>query len=347
MLPITGPFVRTQGSLTGNFYLRTSGYRQKRPYNLPTSVTSERLTLESKRFDSDNAGLYSGISANEGNLRAIAYAAAYKKLVDKLGHASIGAALATMSQSVSTIEARASQLLRFVKHLKRGNLLAAGRALGSPDVSHYKRHNLSKKISGQILEVNFGWVPLVNDLQSAFEILEGPIPIGRLRGRSATPVSTVIDTPTPYRPAYGEFLDTGSITTNYCAVTCGTDVRMTNPNLALATAMGLTDPMEVLFEITPWSFVLDWFSNASQFLTSWNDFFGYTRENSFSSTLHVRNQVLTSNRPDMYPIGRGSCVRLERSLGLPAPQFHWKPFRLPVTRAANIMSLLVQQLPRR
>lgn len=345
MLPISGPFTTSKGSLSSDFYQAVTSYRQKKPYNLPTAMTSERLELYSKSSPSDTAATFSGISPNESSLRNQAYAKAYAKLVDQLGSASLGATLATYRQSVTMIEQRASQMLRFVRHLKRGNLLAAGKALGSPDVSRYRRHNLSKKLSGQILETNFGWLPLVGDMQDAMTILESPIPIGKLRGRGNSGYVLTIDKPLKWDPPY-QYLDWGSEKSQYCGVTCGTDVRMTNPNLALATALGLTDPMEVLFEVTPWSFVLDWFSNASQFLTSWNDFFGYSLENSFSTTIHIRFTKMYSNTQAYPAIGRGSSVRVSRSLGLPQPSFHLKPFRLPVVRAANIMSLLVQQLPR-
>lgn len=113
-------------------------------------------------------------------------------------------------------------------------------------------------LAGQILEVEFGWLPLYQDLKAA--------------------LSTVCEHGVPDRYVKGVGLSTWdetqvlpNKTTNWMGVSratyCAT-VQISNPNLWLANRMGLINLPGIVWDLVPWSFVANMFGNFNQLVGS-------------------------------------------------------------------------------
>lgn len=126
---------------------------------------------------------------------------------------------------------------------------------------------------------------------------------------------------------------------------------VTNPNSFLANQLGLLNPASVLWEITPWSFVFDYFVNVSDFLSSFTDTVGIRLENASRTCMITRNATsitynTTSNNYALPGFG-GKVVDVVRTPGITGPTLSLRPpWRMSVSRAATSVALLLQQLGR-
>jgi len=254
---------------------------------------------------------------------------------------------------------RLNQLARFTQALKQKKFGKAVEILITPTEPQFRRqtsrvnpdvtflrekvkgkHFAAKSFSSQWLELHFGIVPLMEDIHNAMEFLSSAhFGERQVKGSSSREVGWV----------------KGSLTAPYSQVTwyygfarCryGGTVRITNPNAALASSLGLINPVSVAAELVPWSFVLDWFSNASQFLNAWSEFVGMEITNAYST----RSTRLGWNyRWNTYGFtGMGTSSVVKRTPGFAPPGFTIKPSafsKISAVRAATIMSLLILQLP--
>ena len=82
-------------------------------------------------------------------------------------------------------------------------------------------------------------------------------------------------------------------------VRTGAKLRLSNPNLYLLNQLGLINPLSVAWEITPFSFLLDWAFDIGSFLEAMSDFVGvqvelpYTNEKIMGTTVTYRPDVFT------------------------------------------------------
>jgi hypothetical protein len=286
-------------------------------------------------------------SASPKNVSHLANATnkSYAKFVDSLGDRSLWATnLLEMGQSVDMITRRALQLKRFVTKLNHFDFFGAGRELGLPKdraiAKNLKRE--SKAFANNFLEYHFGWEPLVKDIYAATESVTNPFKPKRYRGRGRYSDQVV---------SYGN----GSMFITKTESKCQhqADISVSNPNALLMSQLGLVNPASVVWEAVKFSFVVDWFANVGQVLSSMTDFVGLSLTNSFTST----SQKITvdeyyyswsSSVPSVrlltqHIVTQG--VYVNRSLGITGPVLAIKPFKgLSVTRGATAIALLLQQM---
>lgn len=126
-------------------------------------------------------------------------------------------------------------------------------------------------------------------------------------------------------------------------------VAISNPNLFLASRLGLINPAVIAWERVPFSFVVDWFSTFGSVLASWTDFVGLDTS-LVSSTLRTK-----CNMKEWidYGIGPGGYYdgpsyekfKLERQPGVPPAHVVGRRVdRLSLTRGTTAVALLLQQL---
>lgn len=128
------------------------------------------------------------------------------------------------------------------------------------------------------------------------------------------------------------------------------EVRVKNQTTAMLNDFGLVNPASLLWEIVPFSFVIDWFYPVGAYLNSFSDLLGYETQNP-NTTWYLTYFGRANKTTQFWLPGVWSEVqgcRIERSLK--APSFKLPPFQLPakwsVTRAATAISLIVQFLPK-
>jgi hypothetical protein len=317
--------------------------RQKKPYNLALPYSVEQAWVD--RIHS--SVLITSPQVMVGNWSLPDNEAkdkAWKKFVANV-HASaeIGETLAQGHQAIRMIATRASQLAKFAYHLNRFDFPRARAALRiSKTDPRTDRWSKDRTAANMFLEAHFGWSPLVSDIYSAAEVLSSDFGMKRATGRGVSPIVTERNNypPGPWSAA--------TIWSRQSRVTYGAKVRIENPNLALATSLGLVNPVQLAWQLVPYSHIGDWFFNMSTFLGAWTDLLGFAIEEPYTTVYRVAVHQQLWNWPDFPRSGTGQGYTVTRTLGLQRPElFVRAPKRLSVTRAAVAVSMLIQQLPRR
>jgi hypothetical protein len=347
-MSITGPFGEYHDDF--GFYQSRIWYRQNNKPKQP--LPYDNLTCSSSRTGN--------LSYPPGTLcfplltsppgQAEAYAKAFDRFASKARNgksASIGVSLSEASQSFRMIASRSRQFLDIATSIKSGNLPKLYKSLRLPrkDKRPIRAVERAKQdVSGAILEVNFGWVPLLRDIFNAVDVLQSDFPSGSERGRGS------------YLYEFRDELTSSGvkntiITSSNVVCEVGGRVRVINPNLLLANQLGLINPAQVAWELIPFSFLVDWFIPVGGFLGGFTAFQGLSISDTYvtylsnASSFHDRHYLAYPNYLDQ-ETGKG--YRFIRQVGeLPLPTLMSRS-KLPggnlLGKAVNSVALLVQQL---
>jgi len=282
---------------------------------------------------------------------------AYAKFIDQMKDTAQNANnILEAGQSVGQILSHVSSIASSIHAIRRGDVAGAAKALGvsidAKGANKIKRR--AKQAADRWLELHFGWVPLVQDIGSSIDILQGT-------GKSSTSLvrqktgagfsgnSYSTSGSGINWPYYDDVHD--SLNWSGGAVMRGM-VGVENPNVAIANQMGFVNPLSVAWEAVPFSFVADWFSNVGQCLSAMTDFWGYQLHNGSTSVLSttVRNYGFTRRglsdsflfKQETYSV---KYVSMTRTAGIVSPVFKFSlPKAISPTRGATAISLLVQQM---
>lgn len=198
------------------------------------------------------------------------YPAIYNKHVEQLysktygkfrsdiydGSAALGVTIASYKQSREMIVKRSRQVVDDVNDL----------------YYRWKYLPTSKReaFASTVLEVMFGWKPLVADMQAAcMTVIQKADDFHFVKRRSHTVIREI--TPpnwTKNSMGYGKSAE--------CRMSVGlsSGVRVSNPNLWLAERAGLLNAASVAWDLVPYSFIINMFVNTGQIINSITDFVG-------------------------------------------------------------------------
>lgn len=349
MLPLTPFFVYNENIF--ELFEYRSGWRQKRPYDLPTEYYCKVYKKMANTWPNSPVSW----QLMEQNIPTGAptgvKVTAYERFLGKLGdRAELGVAFAELGEACSMVSSRALQLWDFTRHLRRGNFAAAAKTLEMPVPKKVGTH---KKLASNWLEFSFGWAPLVDDIGTAIDVLQRPISNRTIFGYARDTFSYVTGEwfgdydiycdGVPHR-AHQKRVISGKYFCRYQA-TVGID----NPNLYLANQLGFVNPAAIAWELVPFSFVLDWFTNVGQFLSQGTDLLGLTIQDPFTSSgtkdviLREDTTWVNCQSPYLYWEWRGRLWRREK--GLVTPSLGLRTFRpWGWKRGANAISLLLLQM---
>lgn len=304
-----------------------------------------------------NGNFLSGVIADTKN-------EARSKFEDAMGDkAELAVTLAESRQSVDMIAKRSKQLLGAFKAIRQLDVRSLVKHLGVESTQRrwlekeHRRvfpttHSMilrsdARAMSNLWLEFHFGLGPLISDIVNAADVIFDPPLVDGFRitgtGRKNFSFGS------SYSGAYYRISAThqGSAKTRFSAV-----VRIVNPDIFTQNRLGLLNPAGVVFELTKFSFVADWFGNFSQVLASqFNPFAGlelvdpqysirvddrcvrtYARRNSEFGPFFFANSSETTSSS------------MERYLGVPDVTLRLsRPWSTSFARAATAISLLVQQ----
>jgi hypothetical protein len=359
-------------STKSNFYDGPGSYweyrlksKQAKPYDLPLDYQIARVTVPFARL----AGApysYSGIAdagQNKGDFIVFsdgrcpcvrtdfdnAVNSVRAKLVGALDEeAMLAVNYAERAQAASMMLARLNQLQRFGRYLRAGRILDAVQALGlDPNrplrpPKKQKRWRRSKDVANAWLEYHFGWSPLVHDIYNAIHVLQNPIPGGTITVRGPR-----ISLDNNWSTSSGGAVTTREIS-GWVFGKAGVTLAITNPNAYLANRLGLVNPAAVVWELVPFSFVVDWFVNVSDFINQYSDFVGLTLKDPWYQTtsLQTSTHMYRKGPFDKMDVTRSGFFST-RALGMPGVTLRVRPLkRLSLARAATAVSLLVQFLPK-
>lgn len=164
----------------------------------------------------------------------------------------LGIFLGESHQSVKLIAESATRIYQFFHSLKRGDLVGIGRSLkiATPKA-------IPKGFAQGVLEFRYGWQPLLKDVQSAAEFLakrnEYPY-VATYKVKMKKPFAFLAQT-----QDWGSRTVRGQTRVQYIA-------RLSEVNPVLLS--GLVDVESVAWELTPWSFVADWFIPIGSYLAA-------------------------------------------------------------------------------
>lgn len=182
------------------------------------------------------------------------------KLLERVkGHDfNLGVELGQLHQTVGLLSGTLRSLGRAALALRRGDFATAARCLGaSPRPTRLK----ASDISGRWLELQYGWLPLLSTCYSAAEayaaLTEGPRRSLFKVAKSRDTVFNITTAPNTYSLKFeGE-------------VRVSVWYEMYE-EMSITRQLGLQDPASILWELTPWSFVVDWFIPFGEYLNLLN-----------------------------------------------------------------------------
>lgn len=314
--------------------------------------------------------------------RISALNSAIKKFSKGAGdRASMGVAMAQHREAFSMIEKRAIQLFSLVKSLRRFDLKGACKALGLSLWQAKKRHRewvrqgkggpytLSnediwqkdwnktktrerwKTFSGLWLEFSFGWAPFVDDVRNAVQIVSTkPELTSSLKTRGGQGGSFTASSVTQDQNYKYERL---GVHTSLVRVSIGGTLTVNNENYSLASRLGLTSLSAIAYEVTPFSFVFNYFVNIEEWLAQYSSFEGVTVSQAWY-TIRWEDSVAhetwrtTKFLPGTPRLLQRSYVQkvthVRRVVGsLPVTQLQLRPsYHNGIKRALNNVSLLLQ-----
>lgn len=252
---------------------------------------------------------------------------------------------------MTMISQRATQLLRSLRAVKRGRFGDAAEILGVSKTP--QGVSRAKQMSGNWLEYHFGWSPLLSDIYGAVDVLQGPVPVRRVRASAKAGIP---------RETFGKYpLNYGDPPVGYTdrayEVRSGFEFEIKNPDLWLANRLGLVNPASVVWELVPFSFVVDWFVPVGDFLGSMTATLGLEVKNGWTSERMFyddRRRSLGAVYKNSYPgysleefyySGFGvQNVRRQGALSA-TPTLTFSPGFSP-TRAFTAVALLIQSFGR-
>ena len=343
--PISGPFTKAS-TLNGppSKYGFTpiwmekyqTWYRQRKPYDLPLKYD---MTLLRCVYNSDSWEYPSSTStapAFNSSAHANALNKTYGKLVESLGNQSLWAVnLAERRQTFDLITSSATTLWKFSRELRKLNFVKAARILGVTKPSGLVSKKTAKAFGENFLKFHFGVEPLIEDIGNAIETLQSPFPSRTVKARSSVVVRETYNTGTYGSRGFREWKSSALMQTR---------VSLTNENLYKANQLGFVNPASFVWELIPFSFVVDWFVNVGQFLSSFSDFAGLSLEGSFTTSFQNGKAEDTHNFGSFRKAVFLSTY-LSRGDSISGPTLRPRPWRgISPTRAATAISLLLQQL---
>lgn len=197
-------------------------------------------------------GFWNSVTAcdKDENLLNECVTRALLKIAD--GKATIGTSLAESKKTFGHLSETSIQLLTAYRHARRGRWTAVGDSLGLT-----KRQVLSGRFpANRWLEYQYGWKPLLNDIDSIYGVLQGSLKNDNfyLKGRASQSRRGSLS---------GTTVDDGitMLKSSQAEQTCTVRLvgKLDSPRWRQASQLGLINPLAVAWEVVPFSFLLDWF----------------------------------------------------------------------------------------
>lgn len=186
------------------------------------------------------------------------------KLRDKIVGTGFNLALfiAEGNQAIGTITNSAIKISNSISLFTRGRYkdaiasLASAKAPISGDPRRRKKPS-DKDLSGNLLELQYGWVPLLSDMKEAAEFLSHQMNIPRSEVYTASRILKSVVKPSNTYCCEGY---------RHSSAIYVKKIKAIVEDYSIPTLLGLNDPAGVVWEKTPYSFVFDWVIPISSYL---------------------------------------------------------------------------------
>lgn len=366
--PITGEVVAGQVEDVKSKPVSTvpssSGWRPPTPFSHRGYTLKEmRLEGESSGLDSSgrrNGFIYNGPASNRWYSSDLDR---YATVPDWVSDQAVNRALANLSGNVNVAE-------DFAEHKQTAKLAGDTVHRIAEGVRSFRKDHPSvwQQVKGQSgrrfasipklwLEHQYGWVPLLLDVKESFDLLKRLDSDGdavRLTVKGSAKYDRRVTGFTGFNRV--NLLDDVAIVSKKSMVRhdrtgafCRLDYRVVNPVLHTMQQLGLLNPVDLVWELQPLSFVVDWFLPIGSYLQSWTGTFGLSFLGGSLSKMARRDDtwdsakaIVENSSPFPAQPGSLSSFDIERDVfsSSPMPRLpSWKS-GLSLTHLANGLSLL-------
>jgi len=321
------------------YYERKNRWGQSKPYTLTLPYLDEALHVTSWVRSGSSPGI--SLDAASGiPFAGLSYTHvlndSYEKLRNKIYEkVQLGVDFAEHRQAISMIANAATTIARSysaVRHLRFGDAARHLRmGFVPPGVA------IHRAVGNNWLQYWFGWKPLVADIYAGLETLVTPIKsYSHVKARSRQPLLNVhVDG--------AERISTSG----FVYAQQGARVAFDYDGAAFTLEqMGLNNPAALAWELVPFSFVVDWFINVGDVLSSLTDFAGIDLQGVFCT---YGAKFSYAHSIDHNPAWYCSSIRdisySYRVTSLSGIALEVKKIKAPsITRAVTAVSLLLQQM---
>lgn len=243
-------------------------------------------------------------------------------------------------QTVDMVIKAVTDISGAISDLKKGRFASAARRFGVNE----RTSRLSKNdVAGRWLELQYGWLPIFNDVYEAAKAYESLTSKRRSNIISESLTRTTI-------------FDSSASPSNWTCLGPRKDrVRIIyemTEELSVGRSLGLMDPWSVAWEVIPYSFVYDWFMPIGTYLENLNTIpklkgrFLTTECRWFNSSA-VKAKTNSANII-VLPTCHFSYFHMKRtpslSLTVPKPGFNTLPDAMSPKRIWNAIALATQRL---
>lgn len=236
-----------------------------------------------------------------------AYTLAYDRFRAKVwGDAQTMLAVDVMERqsTLSMISGTVMRLYRAAKHVKRGKFKEAAKALSMDRVPKgiRLRDNPSQVFAENWLAYRYGWSPFYGSIVSLMEVLDKPLE-NRFVRSSGKVMRELQDV---YKETSGLKRTTQiDYYQQYVRVVLKASMEVSDPSRARLKQFGVLNPLEVVWELVPFSFVADWFLPIGAYLEDMTSFAGLTFTEG-SITYHGSSERLSLDMRTWWPANYGS-----------------------------------------
>jgi len=164
----------------------------------------------------------------------------------------VAVSMAELSKTAEGVTVFATKLLKSYRAFRRGDFK---RSLTEMGLSTRRR---GKDAASTWLELQYGILPLMGDIKGGYDELTRET---RRHAQRIRCLSRLEKTSTVTEEGIEFGSDNFSAGVSFNFVSRGQLIfwyEVENPALLAASSVGLTNPAEVIWELTPWSFVIDW-----------------------------------------------------------------------------------------
>lgn len=288
------------------------------------------------------------------------YSDALNKAIEKAnGHSiALGNDLGTIGQTTRMFEDTAKRLGTSLRFLRKGNLPRALNALGLPKdqrkLSDFKHSlkpgvvNNSKVVAGLWLELQYGWKPLLSDVYQGAMRLKQPrewvFKVSSKHNQDTLPLIW-----NSY-PGVHDVLCNGSLRESVTIYGINTEV------MDDYVGFGLDDPASLLWEVLPWSFIVDWMFSVGDYLNQRHQvpnihgkFVVVTKSERTSIVRRYYKDSPPNELVTLFTMNTSYWSSYDRTgelttLDIPLPTLHMDKQVFSPAHMKNALALLVQQI---
>ncbi len=186
----------------------------------------------------------------------------------------LGVAMAELHETADLVSTACSRIASGVRAYRKRHNTSIWNQIKQEGQKNGKHHYYA--IPGDWLELQYGWNPLMQDIQGACEALSK-----RTRDSKSFDVKVTGACKDTYKrkwvkamyAGFGHYRCTDFVQFNSRTVLY---YSLNNPLLATFSSLGLTNPAEIVWERIPYSFVVDWFLPVGSWLSSMDADFGWS-----------------------------------------------------------------------